>query len=521
VDPIANHYAELTWDPRGFGESGSVAEVDSPSAEGRDASALISQVLTGRPEIAVDTCGKRGQPRYSNDSRHHNSCGEPVVGMASNSYGGGIQWSTASFDDRIKAIVPGWSWNDLDYSLFPGDVVKLGWTELLFGAGLADGADTHVQGDGSGPFTDGAGGNTIGGYDPMLYQDEASFMALGYPDQTTLAWFAQRSMSEFGAGPAGHVPDVPALIIQGTVDTLFNLTDGWNNYIETKAQHPNLPVKMIAFCGGHVSCPTGPPPSGQNYSETASKSSPVAPGESDATYVENETIAWLNHYLRGEKQAGASRDRKRKDGPDGFPKSAQVVYQPQNGNFYAIKTFPTPTDPGPAKYVSAPVSGTLISHGVPTGAGPAVGAYDIAVTDGATSSSDPGQITVPILTAPAKSNVPIVGIGHVKATVTVDGNATELFFRLIDKDTGDVVDLQTSPLRVDNLDLIDNGTSAQVPAPQSISLDLTGVAYDLPSSDTLELQVSTSTDSFELNRGTAMVTLANGTVSVPTLPPQG
>ena len=52
---LAAGYAELTWDPRGFGQSGGVAEVDAPSAEGRDVSALIDKVLTGRPEIAVDS----------------------------------------------------------------------------------------------------------------------------------------------------------------------------------------------------------------------------------------------------------------------------------------------------------------------------------------------------------------------------------------------------------------------------------------------------------------------------------
>src|SRR4051794_28462818 len=62
-------YAELTWDPRGFGESGGVAEVDAPSAEGRDVSALIDKVLTNRPEIAVNEGGDGDQPKYANDSR--------------------------------------------------------------------------------------------------------------------------------------------------------------------------------------------------------------------------------------------------------------------------------------------------------------------------------------------------------------------------------------------------------------------------------------------------------------------
>jgi len=45
--------------------------------------------------------------------------------------------------------------------------------------------------------------------------------------------------------------------------------------------------------------------------------------------------------------------------------------------------------------------------------------------------------------------------------------------------------------------------------------------YDLPAGDTLELQISTSTDSDAPDRGSAVVTLANGKVSVPTLASDG
>jgi ABC-2 type transport system ATP-binding protein len=156
---IKDRYAELTWDPRGFGQSGGVAEVDSPAAEGRDVSALISKVLTGRREIAVDSWGKHGQPRYTNDHRRPNPRGKPVVGMTGVSYGGGIEWSTASFDRRVKAIVPGWSWNDLDYSLDPGDLIKLVGASLLFGAGLGEQGATHIPNDVQGLPSGGTGGN--------------------------------------------------------------------------------------------------------------------------------------------------------------------------------------------------------------------------------------------------------------------------------------------------------------------------------------------------------------------------
>ncbi|HET9719427.1 MAG TPA: CocE/NonD family hydrolase [Solirubrobacteraceae bacterium] len=506
---ISAHYAELTWDPRGFGQSGGVAEVDSPAAEGRDASALISKVLTGRPEIAVDRMGAGGQPRYSNDRRWSNTRGKPVVGMTGVSYGGGIEWSLASFDKRVKAIVPGWSWNDLDYSLDPGGVIKLGWGELLFGVGLGEQGSTHIPADVQGLPSGGTGGNQYGGYDPAIYQGEAEGLALGYWTRTTLAWFHQRSMAEFGAGSAGHVPDIPVLAEQGTVDTLFNLNDGWNNLVQTRAHYPGVPLKMIAFCGGHVSCPTGAAPTGQNYSDTASSSSPIAPGQSATTYDENAMLAWFNHYLRGQRGSLAALDRL-------VPAQDNLVWQAQNGNYYGTSTFPTPSRPGAARYVSAPLSGTLISHGLPDGGtGTPVG-EDTAVTDGPTPAGDPGQVTVPVLTA-SSGALPIVGIGRVSGVVTVNGNATNLFFRLIDKNTGDVVDLQTAPLRFDNLDLVDNATGASVPKPQKFSLDLAGVSYILPKGDTLELQVSTSSNSYVPNRGVAQVTITGGTVSVPVL----
>jgi hypothetical protein len=97
---------------------------------------------------------------------------------------------------------------------------------------------------------------------------------------------------------------------------------------------------------------------------------------------------------------------------------SKVVYQDENGNFYPLATFPTQAAPGPATYVSAPVSGTLVDHGLPSGAEP-VG-VDTAVTDGATNTSDPGQVTVPVVKAPAKSDLPIVGTpGVVKLDGTV------------------------------------------------------------------------------------------------------
>src|SRR3954465_2954355 len=46
----------LTWDSRGFGNSGGTVTVDSPDAEGRDVSALVDW-LAQQPEAQLDTAG--------------------------------------------------------------------------------------------------------------------------------------------------------------------------------------------------------------------------------------------------------------------------------------------------------------------------------------------------------------------------------------------------------------------------------------------------------------------------------
>src|SRR3954452_520876 len=62
----------LTWDSRGFGNSGGTVEVDSPEVEGRDVSALIDW-LAQQPEAELD---KPCNPR---------------MGMTGVSYAGGIE----------------------------------------------------------------------------------------------------------------------------------------------------------------------------------------------------------------------------------------------------------------------------------------------------------------------------------------------------------------------------------------------------------------------------------------------
>lgn len=83
------------------------------------------------------------------------------------SYGGGIQLVAAGLDPRIKAIVPAWAWNDLNYSLWPGGVPKQTWFQILFAQGLAVSAISHYASQESCDHV--AGPQPTIMYDPNLY----------------------------------------------------------------------------------------------------------------------------------------------------------------------------------------------------------------------------------------------------------------------------------------------------------------------------------------------------------------
>jgi ABC-2 type transport system ATP-binding protein len=107
----------LTWDSRGFGESGGDVEVDSHDFEGRDVSALLNRLAT-QPEQRLD------------------GAGDPRAGMTGASYAGGIELVAAAVDHRIDAIAPDIAWHSLLTALYRDDIVKGGWAAALSGLGI-------------------------------------------------------------------------------------------------------------------------------------------------------------------------------------------------------------------------------------------------------------------------------------------------------------------------------------------------------------------------------------------------
>jgi ABC-2 type transport system ATP-binding protein len=225
-------YNVLTWDPRGFGASTGIVEVDSPKFEGRDVSALVDFVAK-QPEAELD---KKGDPR---------------VGMAGGSYGGGIQLVSAAIDHRIDAIVPDIAWNSLETSLAKNRTTKSGWGLTLYAAAAAAGARM----------------------DPELGIAATQAGQSFQQDAKSIAFFRSR-----GPGKLTAKIKAPTLLIQGTVDTLFTLQEAVDNYKLLAAHH--VPVKMLWFCGGHGVCLTK---------------------AGDTGRIQRDTLAWLARYLKGRR----------------------------------------------------------------------------------------------------------------------------------------------------------------------------------------------------------------------------
>ena len=200
-------YNVLTWDPRGFGESGGNATVNDPEKEGRDLQVLLDWVAA-QPEARTDDDG------------------DPRVGMVGFSYGGGIQLVTAAIDCRVDALVPGIAWHSLETSLFKSRTVKAGWASVLSNTG-----DGRV--------------------DPHITSASESGIETGLLSEEDEDWFRSR-------GPGDLVDDitVPTLFVQGTVDTLFTLDEAITNYRSLRERE--VPAAMLWFCGGHGSCLTDP-----------------------------------------------------------------------------------------------------------------------------------------------------------------------------------------------------------------------------------------------------------------------
>ena len=129
TDPAAFSYLTdagfgvLSFDQRGFGESGGQAYIENPDVEGKDVQRIVD-LVAAQPWV------QKQKP------------GDPVLGAIGGSYGGGYQFVGAFSELRDKgatrfdALVPEITWFSLTQSLFPQGVPRTEWATALTAAAL-------------------------------------------------------------------------------------------------------------------------------------------------------------------------------------------------------------------------------------------------------------------------------------------------------------------------------------------------------------------------------------------------
>lgn len=223
----------ISFDQRGFGDSGGFANVMDPEIEGKDVKAIIDWAQANLPRLAY----------------RKNSSGvpDPVVGAVGLSYGGGYQTIGAGVDKRIDALVPTTTWYDLRYSLY--NQPKSEYLSLLVGVGAAG----------------------LGRAEPFTYQafvDASTFNQVSADFSRKMYLHSAISYCE-GASPDMTQPGIPAFFIQGSNDVLFNLNEGFqafecyrkantgSKFMAVRFGHPDVLVSSTSgskFTEENVSC---------------------------------------------------------------------------------------------------------------------------------------------------------------------------------------------------------------------------------------------------------------------------
>jgi ABC-2 type transport system ATP-binding protein len=384
--------------------------------------------------------------------------------MAGASYGGGIQFVAAGLDKRVDAIAPTIAWHSLISALFPEGNIKFGWGSILVAAGV----EGSLPGGLSSPST------AAGRQDPHFYSILTNGLATGTTSQDDLDW-----MASHGPGELLKRIQVPTLLLQGTVDTLFPLDEAVANFdeigqnpmrtaaIKAKAKRKKgkrkkrrraapvqrVPVKMIWFCGGHGVCLTD-----------------AGPG---SAYLDQRTLAWFDRWLRGKPDV------------DTGPKFAWIA---DDGELRTSDAYPL----APAGALHASGSGAL-----PIIPGQGSGALIFA-------SAAANAVNVQVPGPSAAANV--VGAPHLELTYqgTAAPQKTWIYAQFLNPRNGAVLGNTATPIPV-TLD----GQQ------HSISRDLELVAGRAPAGGGYTLQLTASSSLFDIQRSTGAMTFSGIDVTLP------
>jgi len=431
-------YVVLAYTARGFGRSGGLIHLDSPAYEVADASKLLSYLAT-LPQVIKDA---RGDPR---------------VGVAGSSYGGGLALLLGAYDKRVDAVAADITWNDLSQALFPNTaggqpgVFKKLWAGELFASAT------------------GAKSGACGRFAPDLcaaYQQAAS---TGEPDASILSLLKASS-------PAGVLNRItaPTLLSQGEQDSLFPLGQADANARGIAAN--GTPVKVIWRAGGHDGGTSTSDP--VQYLEGWFGSVLLHDGDTDRSFdvtvpgsgISAATGQTVSQRLQVDRGYPSSRTRQ-----VGVSGQSQTIYAPAGGS--------------PAAVTSIPGLGGLLSTAA-------------ALTNSRRLTAIPGQVAK-FESQPLPDSLLVAGSSTVDLQVTAHGATDATLFASAHHVAADGTDILpaglVAPIRL-------TGLTPEVA--RTVTVTLPGIVRNLPAGDRLVLEVATTDLAYQLPSAPRSYTIA-------------
>lgn len=439
-------FVVLTWSARGFGDSSGVSHLNHPDYEVTDAVALVDW-LAARPEVRSDAPG------------------DPRIGVVGSSYGGALALWLAGVDQRIDAIVPRITWNDLAASLTgsSGDnegALKQLWVGTLFGAG----------------FGTEQGADACGRWAPDVCRAYFQMGGSSVLDEATRELLELRSPGRI----LGQI-SAPTLLIQGSADSLFPLGQADANARGIEAA--GTPVQVAWFTGGHDGG-AGPP--------------------SDQVRNEELTGEWLQHHLADQgPEPSAEFTFSRLVGLDPVERSRLTVsYQmPEYPGLSGQEMLAVPVSGGPRTLLHPPNGTPAAMSVLPTELVDVIGDLSVEI---------PGQFGR-WASEPLQDTVTVVGAPTVDIRAASPTGAALLFVRLevLDADGNVVRRGLTTPVRLEELP-----ADLDRAAPRSVTL--AGMAEEVEAGQVVAVAVSTTDQVYRTGAEAASYTVeVEGTLSLP------
>jgi ABC-2 type transport system ATP-binding protein len=471
-------YAVLAYTARGFGRSTGQIHLDSPDHEVKDAQRLLDWLAT-RPEVTTDAAG------------------DPKVAAVGGSYGGALALMLAGQDQRVDAIVPSITWNDLGQALVPQSagtsatgVFKKSWAGYFFGNGGASalgGAAAALTGAG-GPDT-GRGGDlpatdpACGRFAEDVCRAYLQMATTGVPDETTLALLRTSSPASI----LGRIK-APTLLIQGAVDTLFPLSEADANAKGIAAA--GTPVKVAWFTGGHDGG-AGP--------------------TSDSDRVKYLTVQWLDHYLKGEGETPG----------DDFTFSRVAGFSALDRglvtNGYSTDAYPGLSGTGSVEVAltgqAQPIANPPNGNPGAISSMPGLTGRLSSVLSGGVALDVPGQHAV-FESAPLTAPADVSGSPTLRLRVASPTGEAVVFVKLYDVDANNTATLSAglvAPVRL-------TGLPADIAQAQPVTVTLPAIVRQIETGHRVRVTVATSDQAFLTPAAPAVYTVAvEPALTLPTL----